>query len=380
MAAPDADPLATAERLRVPLFYGDPEKDYFSVETWTTRVSTNKDSANWNDEVTMANVFNALRGRALSWHMVMAARNIPNFEVWATYKALFIEAFSPAKTSKAVIGIFNGLTQQPKETVIDFFNRVGKASDDITSLRPALPAPVAANWTAEFQALDGFGDLTDAERAAQAQTFMRIGARLDVEHVATQLFIAGLRPSLRDQFLAQAPAAGYDSLWRACQAALEVEKNMRDQTTLMKQLQPMGAVAAVAAEEQADKQGQPEPAPEPNESELAVLRKFGHNGPRGRGRGGRGGGRGGAQRGGGPNRSNTQCHNCGKFGHWKRECRSNPNNGNGNTNGNGRSGTQRVHATSHESGEAAPERRPDNPPAYDMLANPFAGAINLNYQ
>lgn len=368
----DPDPVATAERLRIPVFHGNPDVDYFSVETWTTRVTNNKDSAHWDDDVTMGNVFNALRGRALSWHMVMAAREIPNFGVWNTYKQLLLEAFSPAKTSKAVIGIFNGLTQQPKENVVDFFNRVGKASDDITSLRPALPNPAATDWTDAFRAIQGWGAFPGADKREQAQVFMKIGARLDVEHVATQLFIAGLRPSIRDQFLLQAPAAGYDSLWRACQAALEVEKNMKDQQTLMKQLQPMGAVAAISDEAAAEKPEPEKPSEGPTDAELAVLKKFGHSGPRGRGRGGRGG-RGG-QRGGSVNKSNTQCHNCGKFGHWKRECRSN-NNSNGNNGGNNRN----VNATTMENGGSTSDGRGHDQQGYDAITNPFAGALNLNY-
>ena len=322
MADPVVDPVAVAERLRVPLFYGDPEKDYFSVETWTSRVQRNLDAARWDDETTMSNVFNSLRGRALSWHMVMAAREIPNFEIWTTYKPLFIEAFSPAKTSKAVIGIFNGLVQQPRESVIDFFNRVGKASDDLTSLRPQLPNPAAADWTAAFQAIATWGDVGAAAKLEQAQNFMRMGAKLDVEHVATQLFIAGLSKHIRDPFLAQAPARGYDSLWRACQAALEVEKNTRDQAQLVKQLQPLGAVAAVESNSGSNhNNSNSADIKDATEAEMAVLNKFGFRSNRGRGRGGRGQsrGRGGQQNGGGNGNSGkiapNQCLACGGFGH-----------------------------------------------------------------
>lgn len=381
MAAPDPDPVATAERLRVPLFYGDPSKDYFSVETWTARVSRNKEVAEWDDNTTLSNVFNSLRGRALSWHMVMVAREIPDFDTWQGYKALFIEAFSPAKTSKAVIGIFNGLTQQSQESVIDFFNRVGKASDDITSLRPALPRPAAADWNNTFTGLGGWGGLEAAAKVAQAQKFMKMGAKLDVEHVATQLFIAGLKPSIRDPFLAQAPAAGYDSLWRACQAALEVEKNTRDQNQLVKQLQPLGAIAAVDANTGSNTE-QTANINEATEAELAVLRRFGFRG-RGRGRGGRGQpsarGRGGSNNGGSNKVDPNQCLACGGYGHWKRDCKKN-----GGSKFGGKP-THRIHATSKEGdggdqGGSQPQHQDDQPPGYEPPQNPFVGALSLNYQ
>ena len=385
----DPDPVATAERLRIPLFYGDPDKDYFSVEAWTHRVQGNVDATDWPDLTTMTNVFNSLRGRALSWYMVMKAREIPRFGEWLHFKPLFIEAFSPAKTSKAVVGIFNGLTQQPKESVIDFFNRVGKASDDLTSLRPALPDPVAADWTAQFQALAGWGALGAAHKQAQAQAFMRMGAKMDVEHVATQLFIAGLAKHLRDPFLAQAPAAGFPNLWAACQAALEVEKNTRDQNQLVKELQPMGAVAAIDAGSTNGSQGAN--INDATETELAVLRKFGFRGNRGRGRGGRGGGssrgRGGSSSNsngaqGAPKIDKNQCLGCGGYGHWKRDCQA-------KQNGGSRSYSrpaQRVHATSkdQEAGEADQhhDHRQDDhqPPAYESQHNPFVSALTLNYQ
>lgn len=383
----DPDPIATAERLKIPIFHGDPGKDYFSVEAWTARVTKNKENAVWDDDTTMSNVFNSLRGRALSWHMVMAAREIPDFEVWDTYKALFVEAFSPAKTSKAVIGIFNGLSQQASEGVIDFFNRVGKASDDITSLRPALPAPRAADWQDEVRALAGWGALHADIKRDQARKFMRMGAKADVEHVATQLFIAGLKPSIRDPFLAQAPADGFDSLWKACQAALDVEKNTRDQAALVKQLQPMGAVAAVNANED-NKEKETNDSTEAvaaiseaSEAELAVLKKFGfRSNNRGRGRGSRGrggGGRGNSANGGSGKFDPNQCVACGKYGHWKRDCRSSNNTNNGGRN-NGKP-PFKVHATSADNqGQQQPPS--DNPPGYEAANNPFVGSLSLNYQ
>lgn len=304
---------------RIPNFFGDPNSDYFKPEEWITRVDNNRTSANWTDPQTMTIIFNALRGKALTWHMVMKQRGIPGFDTWAVYKTLFLEAFSAARTSKAVVGIFHGLNQQPKESVLEFFNRVGKATDDMTTLRPALPNPVAANWTEAFQAIEGWGAFDAANKTAQGLAFMRIGATRTMEHVSVQLFIAGLKSNIREQILAQAPNAGYDNLWTACQAALEVEKNIKEPTIAIKLLQPTGA--AVHAADATPESNSTNNEPQYSEEEVALMRKY-PNLFRGRTRG-RGGPRGRGQRGGSSSNNsgrNGKCYNCNEEGHWARNC------------------------------------------------------------
>lgn len=329
MAAPD--PAADVRRAleleqqksytKIPNFFGDPGVDYFKPEEWITRVDTNRQAARWDDEQTLTVIFNALRGKALTWYMVMRQRQIQNFNTFDGFRPLFLETFSAARTSKAVVGIFHGLNQQPKETVLDFFNRVGKASDDMTTLRPPLPNPVAADWKAEVIALAGWGALEAAVKTDQGLSFMRKGATATMEHVAVQLFIAGLKQNIREQLLNSAPAGGYSNLWSACRAALEIEKNIKEPTAAIKLLQPTGAVVH-AAEAATPTENNQTDSEQLSEEEIAMLRRF-PNLFRGRFRG-RGRGRGG--RGSNSNKTNstasgsTKCFNCNEMGHWAREC------------------------------------------------------------
>ena len=313
---------------KIPTFYGETGKDYFKPEEWVARVDANAGAAGWDNINTMAFVYNALRGRALSWYSVMKQRNVEGFAQWITFKTLFLESFSAAKTSKAVIGIFHGLVQTQAETVLDFFNRVGKAVDDMTALRPRLPDPIAAQWLPEVVAMGGWAALEADIKVRQALRFARQGATLTMEHVAIQLFIAGIKTSIQTQLLQQAPEAGYTTLWRACQTALEIEKNLKDANSMVKMLQPTGSkVAATSASSTSKTQEEElEYRDEPSEAEIAVLNRFRNwrfpQRSRGRGRGGRGG-RGGGYRGNqstGFRTNDNRCRRCGKEGHWQNQC------------------------------------------------------------
>lgn len=331
MAAPD--PAADVRRAleleqqksytKIPNFFGDPGVDYFKPEEWIARVDTNRQAANWNDGQTLTIIFNALRGKALTWYMVMRQRGLQDFNTFNGFRALFLETFSAARTSKAVVGIFHGLNQQPKESVLDFFNRVGKASDDMTTLRPPLQDPAAGDWTAAFTAIEGWGAFDAAAKTEQGLSFMRKGATATMEHVSVQLFIAGLKQAIREQLLTMAPENGYNNLWAACRAALEIEKNIKEPSAAIKLLQPTGAVIHAA---EATKETEIASAPDMeqySEEEIAMLRKYpnlfrGRFRGRGRGRGGRGGQS--NNRGSSNSSGPTKCFNCNETGHWAREC------------------------------------------------------------
>ncbi len=50
-------------------WFGDPKLDVLTAEEWIGSVQKAKDQSKWNDEVTMANVVNALYGDALEWFL-----------------------------------------------------------------------------------------------------------------------------------------------------------------------------------------------------------------------------------------------------------------------------------------------------------------------
>jgi hypothetical protein len=112
------------------------------------------------------------------------------------------------------------LHQGQTEQVVSFYPRVIKAVDDLEALAGAafpLPDPP---FPVEFTNVAGFAALAVPVRAAAAQSLVTFGAVSAFNHIALNLFVSNLRPSLRDELLKSPPA----TLYGAFEAASQLER------------------------------------------------------------------------------------------------------------------------------------------------------------
>src|SRR5512132_3402956 len=95
-AAAVAAAVAAAQQVesqRIPLFYGDEQKDIFDADTWLSRIRAAQRQADWNEERTHAVAETGLRGNALRWYMVTKERPGVNVDTWPTFQTAFKAAF-----------------------------------------------------------------------------------------------------------------------------------------------------------------------------------------------------------------------------------------------------------------------------------------------
>lgn len=228
-AVPNAGALLDAQRQadlqKLPLFFGT-DKDVFTAEQWVERIRRARTALapNWNNETTMAAVYNSLRGQALEWYeAVQFDIDINN---WDAFKDAFIQAFSKTRTTRTTVAVLSGLNQRHDEKVVSFYSRVAKANLDVQSLEniPTADMPIPATpWPADFTGIQAFNNLPAAVRQNAAQTLVQYGFNLRQDRLAKHLFLAGLKTELRDELLKNPPNGG---LFNAFGAALSLEKVM----------------------------------------------------------------------------------------------------------------------------------------------------------
>ena len=215
MADANIEGQRQSDLAKLPLFSGD-SKDQFTAEQWIERITRSREASNWTAPQTMAFVFNALRGRALKWFDALKRSGIDRNN-WDAFKTAFLKAFSTTRTPRTATVNLADLRQGQTETVVAFYPRVIKAVDDLEALAGGnfvLPDPV---WPAEFLAVPQFMAIGVDIRANAAQALVSHGATAAFNHMALNLFISNLRPSLRDELLKTTPATLYEAFEVACQ-------------------------------------------------------------------------------------------------------------------------------------------------------------------
>lgn len=215
MADANIDGQRQSDLAKLPLYSGD-AKDQFTAEQWVERISRSRTASNWTAPQTMAFVFNALRGHALKWFDSLKRSGIDR-DNWDTFQTAFLKAFSTTRTPRTATVNLADLHQGQSETVVAFYPRVIKAVDDLEALvrgNFTLPDPV---WPQEFLAVANFMAIGVDIRAAAAQALVSHGATAAFNHMALNLFISNLRPSLRDELLKTTPATLYEAFEAASQ-------------------------------------------------------------------------------------------------------------------------------------------------------------------
>jgi len=226
----DAANLAQAinqrELSRLPLFYGDGKGDAFSAEEWAERVTRAAQAAGWDDNNTMTSVYNALRGPALAVYMSLRRRNSPVLNTWAQFQVVFLENFSKTRNARTTTAVLGGLQQRQGENTLQFYTRVDQAMADIDTITPIANMPADADpWPAQIAAVPEFmaNGLAVHRQTILTRAYARAGDYRS-EAFGVQLYLAGLKPAIRERILANPPAAPYANMWAAFQHAQTIER------------------------------------------------------------------------------------------------------------------------------------------------------------
>jgi hypothetical protein len=215
----NADLARQADLAKLPVFSGDP-KDQFSAEHWIERIQRAKTSSGWTDDQTNTFIYNALRGNALLWYDSLRRTGI-NRDDWAQFRTAFLESWSTVRTTRTATVNLADLKQGQNESVTAFYPRVVKAIDDLEALVPGNAFPMPATiWPQAFTDVAAFMNIPVADRAAAAVALVTHGATQAFNHMALNLFISNLRPTLRDELLKTPPA----NLYAAFQQAITLER------------------------------------------------------------------------------------------------------------------------------------------------------------
>ena len=215
----NADLVCQSNLAQLPLFSGNP-KDLFTAEQWIERVDRARTTSNWDPAHTNTFIYNALRGNALLWYDSLRRTGIDRDD-WNQFRTAFLESWSAVRTTRTATVNLSDLKQGQNEPVTAFYPRVIKAVDNLEALIPGLAFPLPNPvWPQAFLDVGGFAALPVAARAAAASALVRHGATSAFNHMALNLFISNLRPSLRDELLKALP----NTLHAAFQQAIMLER------------------------------------------------------------------------------------------------------------------------------------------------------------
>ena len=202
---------------RIPIFTGD-GNDAFTPAQWLDRIEKARDTAAWNEANTMSFVYISLRGKALKWHESLKRSGIEM--TFAAFSIAFLASFAPARTARTATVNLHEVKQQSNEDVVGFYARVIAVIDELELLLPqAVRRPNNAVMHPEIVALAGYNAL-HADIRGIIPTMVDLGITAAFNHVAIQLFVAGLKPAIRDEMMKNMPVI----LWDAFQQAITLEK------------------------------------------------------------------------------------------------------------------------------------------------------------
>ena len=203
---------------RIPIWTGD-SKDVFTPEQWLARIEKARVAAAWNEADTLSFIYCSLRGEALLWYDVLKRSGIA--DTYDAFKAAFLTSYAPALTARTATVNLHDIKQTAQESIVAFYSRAIKSVNDLENLLPAAQrVPAAAAYPVEVVALAGYAALAADVRAGGIAALINIGITTAMNHIGLQLFVAGLRSSIRDELMKNMPA----SLWEAFQAAMALEK------------------------------------------------------------------------------------------------------------------------------------------------------------
>jgi len=325
----------------IPLFYARRDKDTVLPRILIDRIEDAAAIATWDEARKIRELKLCLRERAIIWWKSLRDTTI-NLAVWDDVKKEFLTAYEPKYTAKTVCANFTDLKQHPDESMNDFLCRIQVAYDRLLDNKPATMPTVRATIAA---------GATEAEVKAEGINDMA----LFFKH---QLFLAGVKDSLRDRVL----EAGKADLQESLKFARELEAIQNDR----KRSNKIAALKAVMPPQEAAAIFWDELETEDIDQIAAVRRQQPRSSNQTQARSS------GPARNNGPRNPNIVCRYCKKKGHMQRECNSRRRDGAPMVDANGKRYEQRVNNVAEN------EERPDEKaePEYE---DAHVGAVaNLN--
>jgi hypothetical protein len=305
---PPAQPLFEAARQlelsKIPLFFGDPAKDHFTPETWLSRLEQARAIGNWNAANTAIYMNMSFREKAIEWRDGIKGMGV-NTDDFDALRTAFLRFYNPGATIRSCVANLD-LKQGASESVRDFGPRVARVIHDIKQSAQAYVFPARAQlFAAPIVGLQGYDALADNVVNEAHMAVVNIGQQRLSDLFSIHIFIAGLKPYLRDKCITRV----FNTYYEAYTHATSLEHNMSD---------PKKS-AHVFNLEETDPQSDSDETDEQIEAQVNRLqarllnRRSGNNR---RGRGNR------TNRS-GPRRdlSNYTCHYCNIRGHLQADCR-----------------------------------------------------------
>ena len=285
------------ELAKFPLWSGERTKDQFTAEQWIRRVEMVAQDGDWADARTMTHVLASLRGKALTWFESLARCGI-NTGDFDAFKAAYLEAYSEIRTARTATFELMDLSQKPGEPVNEYHPRLIKILDTVEHFFPNDFNQLTNPWPAEIAGLAGFAAVANNIKQQTQQRHLHHGAKQGLNSVGLLLFMAGLRPQLRDELMKDPP----HTLYAAFQRAQQLDRLYTEPTKKK--------IAAIWGDEEEDEEDVDKKV-EALETKLEAL-KTRRAQLNGQGRSYRPG----------QNRSSKQfkCHYCDKKGHMQKNC------------------------------------------------------------
>jgi hypothetical protein len=209
------------ELSKIPLFFGDPTKDHFTPETWLYRLEQARQIGAWNDANTAIYMNMSFRENAIKWRDGLHDMGI-NTNDWATLRAAFMRFYAPGATIRSCVANLD-LKQGSSESVRDYGPRVSRVIHDIRQTIAPYVFP-AELFPAVINGLQGYGALAANDLENAHMGIVRIGEQRVADLISIHIFVAGLKPYLRDKCVTRV----FNTYYEAYQHATTLEHNMSD--------------------------------------------------------------------------------------------------------------------------------------------------------
>jgi Retrotransposon gag protein len=217
---------------RIPLWHGDATKDAFTAEQWIERIENCRATAHWDDQATIGYMFQALRGRAIHWFTNAKFRRVDT-AVWNSTRDDFLKVYAPAKTVRSTIANLEA-KQHATESVCDYASRVTLIVTDLYSIIEPYADPAAAVlFGPDISVVAAVVALPLADRVAQHNRIRLIGEDRVVQLIAVNLFVAGLKPHIRQKMVTRRYATFADAFDAAMNFEVQLSEPKRHATVLM---------------------------------------------------------------------------------------------------------------------------------------------------
>ena len=228
--------------MKLPLFFGEPNKDAFPIENWVARVDNLQHSFGWTDSVTASHSYNSLRDKALSCADFLRMNNF-NINDWRILRKYLLEQFGSFHAdNQNVVNL--AMTQKANEPANVFGHRVGvtvgRYFECIPEMNHTMNEKVRKYIDISCQ---GERPVTTAENRAKmlepalalsldwivnaaAEELRKAERQHLMETIQTNVFLNGLDKDIRSATKLQ----GVTTIYGAILAATKVENSIKNMT------------------------------------------------------------------------------------------------------------------------------------------------------